>query len=133
MSMRLWIGILLGTPSALLFAYLLREFVLPSSRLERHTPRPAGLRAPAPRPRDTGLERALAYGRLLRQPDEWPLDGKRRHRLTQAGTRDRFSLTWVPATRVWTQHRHTAMAGGIEGWRPATTSRTRALLLRVSR
>lgn len=133
MSMTLWIVIGLGTPSALLFAYLLLEFVIPTTRLERRTPKPEGLRESAPRPRDTGLERALAYGRLLRQPDEWPLDGKRRHRLTQAGRRDRFSLTWVPATRVWTQHRHTAMAGGVDGWRPATTSRTRALLLRVSR
>lgn len=119
------------TPSALIAAYVLLDFVVGPYVARRQSPIAPGLRAPAP-PRwvDDGLGRALAYQRLLRQPDERPLVGKRRHRLTHAGSRDRFSTTWVPATRVWTHHRHTALAGPLEGWRPATTARTRGSILR---
>lgn len=69
--------------------------------------------------------RLIAFERLLAQRDDRSLRGvtgqRRGHRVTQTGARDRFMVTWLPATRVWSAYRFAALAGAVVGWTPART------------
>lgn len=69
------------------------------------------------------ISRLHAVEQLLRLPDEVRDDRRRGHRLRQPGKRQRFQQVWVPAVRVWTQHRvaTTASAEAIDWWKSAVT------------
>jgi hypothetical protein len=67
------------------------------------------------------LERLLAHSRLLAQPEERALRGKRGHRVALTGARDRMVRTWLPATHAWNGHRIDKSIGAVDGWTPALT------------
>jgi len=72
------------------------------------------------------VRRLLAFASLLAQPDERTLRGprgRRGHKMTQPGKRDRFAKLWLVTVRVWTEGRLAAHAGPLEGWQPAVVSR----------
>lgn len=69
--------------------------------------------------------RLHAYEQLLGLPDEVRDDRRRGHHLVAAGRGTRFQQLWVPAVRVWTQHRMRTSTGiAVDGWKPAVTHRT---------
>jgi hypothetical protein len=76
-------------------------------------------------------ERLHAFEQLLAQRDERALRGRRGHRLTQTGRRDRFD-TWVTFVRVWTARRLATSVGSADGWMPARHTAPRSRFARMS-
>lgn len=64
-------------------------------------------------------ERLAAVQQLLERPDEASMRRRRGHRVTHAGSRDRFTRTWLPAVRVWSERHLATFAGVVDGWHPA--------------
>jgi hypothetical protein len=73
------------------------------------------------RPHVDGLRLAM-FERLLARADERALRGKRGHRVTQRGKRDRFIKAWLWSMRVWSEHEIARRAGAHDGWMPAHRS-----------
>jgi hypothetical protein len=74
--------------------------------------------------RHVDAERLLAFEQLLAREDERALRGaagrSRGHHITAPGQRGRQTAAWLPAARVWLEHRLAISVGDFNSWKPAS-------------